>query len=284
MTLTTMCSAKGSPGTTTLAAALALELARGLPGRGPGALLVECDPHGGDLAFMLDLDPLPGLPSLALAGRHQLDLDLMLEHSQASRLLSRVAVVPGVAGVEQGSAMTWLAGPLARAAVDADLPVVADVGRLTLGAETMPLLDEASSVLVVCETTTASLVHARAGLGSLVARGIDCAAVVVGEADARADALAAALGQPVAGVIPRDGRSAHPSARTTNWPSLYGSRMRDAVQYLAKVMRSETSPLALPAAELQSAPALVTERARGALAIASGGRHHLRAARREDPT
>lgn len=281
MSLTTLCSAKGSPGTTTLAACLALEFARGLPGPGAEALLVECDPHGGDLAFMLDLDPLPGLPSLALAGRHHLDLDLMLEHAQTSRLLNRVAVVPGVAGVEQGSAMTWLAAPLALAAADAKLPVVADVGRLSLGAETMPLFEEADSVLVVCGTTTASLVHARAGLASLVARGIDCAGVVVGEAADRADALATALGQPVAGVIPREGRSAHPSARSANWPSLYGSRMRDAVRLLAKVLVDELSPLAAPAEKIESAPPFVTERARGALAIASRGPHHLRVARGE---
>lgn len=68
MTVVALCSAKHSPGSTTLALALACaatEVDEPLP------LVVEADPAGGDLAAHLGLPVSPGLVGLAAAFRHE---------------------------------------------------------------------------------------------------------------------------------------------------------------------------------------------------------------------
>ena len=74
MTLITICSAKHSPGVTTLGQALALQT---------GALFIEADPAGGDLAARWGVPTDPGMLTLAAASRRGVSRDLIDRHGQS---------------------------------------------------------------------------------------------------------------------------------------------------------------------------------------------------------
>ncbi len=201
MSLVALCSAKGSPGTTTVSLLLARELARRL-GRTGGVCLLDADPDGGDVAVRLGLDPVPGAGTLALAGRHGIDDGLLLAHSQRTTTLPGVAVVAGISGRAQQATLDWLVRPLADAAVRSPLQLVVDLGRIAAGGPASVLLERAGEVLVVCRSDTASVVHTRSALIRLRAQGIAARAVVAARDDRVAEEVSMALGHPVAGVVP----------------------------------------------------------------------------------
>ena len=131
--LTAIGSAKGSPGATTVALALAAVW----PDQ--AAILVEADASGGDLAFRCRHDggaevaTTPSMTSLAAATRGHTDLgsassSLLRDHTQ--RLACGVRVVPGLLGPSQAGAIEHLWANVAGAAVTAEEPVIADVGRI----------------------------------------------------------------------------------------------------------------------------------------------------------
>ncbi len=201
MSLIALCSAKGSPGTTTVALLLARELAQRL-GRAGGVCLVDADPDGGDVAVRLGLDPVPGAGTLALAGRHGIDDGLLLAHSQRTASLPGVAVVAGVSGRAQQATLDWLVRPLADAAARSPLQLLVDLGRIAAGGPAGVLLERAGEVLVVCRPDTASVVHTRSALVRLRGQGIAARAVVVARDERVAEEVSMALGYPVAGVVP----------------------------------------------------------------------------------
>jgi MinD-like ATPase involved in chromosome partitioning or flagellar assembly len=201
VSLVTIVSAKGSPGTTTIALHLARELAGRLPGPMPGACLVDADRDGGDVALMLGLEPLPGVGTLALAGRHGIDDATLLEHSQRPRSLPRLAVVPGISGRAQSSTLDWLAAPLADVAVGSTMPVVVDAGRASGLHEVPALFHHARHVFVTCRADTASVLHTRSAMVTMAAAGLAPRAVVIGALSGPADELAAALAHPVAAIV-----------------------------------------------------------------------------------
>src|SRR3546814_4103864 len=75
MTVVGVLSVKHAPGATTAAAAIATASAT-------DAVVVECDPAGGDIAARGHLAVEPGLVSLAAAGRHPTSHLDLLGHSQ----------------------------------------------------------------------------------------------------------------------------------------------------------------------------------------------------------
>ncbi|MGH9297372.1 MAG: hypothetical protein ACRDZP_05290 [Acidimicrobiales bacterium] len=256
MSLITMSSAKGSPGATTLSALLAHEMAMRAPSSYlVGACLIEFDPHGGDLSFMTGIEPLPGLASMAIAGRHGLDRDAVLEHSHVSRVLPRVAIIPGVSGSEQGDSLEWLAPCIAEVAtsrpIRAELayPVIVDVGRTPVSGERVSLLERAAYNLVVCRADAASLVHARSSLNALAARGIDASALVIGASSQDRSLLPDALRHPVAAHVPFDASVARNAlrGRSASYPPSYsvraGSRiLESAIAQLADVTAGAIAP------------------------------------------
>ena len=167
-------SAKGSPGVTTLALALAAVW----PDR---AILVEADASGGDLAFRCRHDgggevaTTPSLTSLAAAtrgGRAGVGSphgNLLREHTQV--LASGVRVVPGLLGPAQATAVEHLWENVAALAATTQEPVVADVGRIAGSASARAFLDPSDIAVVVCQPTLESLVHTRSLLTSLATRG-----------------------------------------------------------------------------------------------------------------
>src|SRR5262245_7713091 len=120
-------SAKGPHGATTLAVALAARWTQ------PGAVLVECDADGGDLAYRFGHHPDPGLSSVATACRAGVADVPLAAHVQRLRLgVDAVLAPPGDAAAASVQTLAYAAESLfARAGSSAT--VVADVGRLTRG-------------------------------------------------------------------------------------------------------------------------------------------------------
>lgn len=165
MALVALCSAKGSPGTTTSALALAAMWPRAV-------VLADCDPAGGDVALRLPgpdgapLDADRGLLSLAAVARRGLQPDDLATHLQ--QVVGGLDVLVGLGSAEQAAGLdpVWpvLGSMLAR------LPgtdVLVDVGRIGPGAATLALLRSAALVVVVARPEVASLFHARERLGAL---------------------------------------------------------------------------------------------------------------------
>jgi MinD-like ATPase involved in chromosome partitioning or flagellar assembly len=168
MALVAVAADKGSPGVTTTAVALGAVWPR-------RALVAECDPAGGDLAYRLPgqggtpLDPNHGLLSLAATARHGLEPARVWEHVQV--LNGGLEVLVGVSTAEQSSGLGSLWGGLGQAlARMPEADVVADCGRLGPGAPTLPLLRHAAVLLLVARATVDSVAHARDRLAALAGR------------------------------------------------------------------------------------------------------------------
>ena len=163
--LIALCSDKGSPGTTTTALALA--------SRWPTpAALVEADPYGGDLAIRMRTEAgsvLPETPTvltLATAARTSPGHHAVSRYGQ--RVNDQLLVVPGFLVAEQGARVAdW--EPLAALLPRAELPVMADVGRLHAGSPVLPVAAAADVVVVVGRADTASIIRLRERTSRLVA-------------------------------------------------------------------------------------------------------------------
>lgn len=160
--LVAVTAAKGAPGVTTTAWALASVWPRDV-------VLADCDPAGGDLALLGRtedqgvLDPDRGLLSLAADARRHLAADALGEHLQV--LAGGLEVLCGVAGPEQvtGMGQVWPAVATHFASLT-DRDVVADCGRLTPGSPALPLVTGADVVLVVVRPRLESYAHLRSRL------------------------------------------------------------------------------------------------------------------------
>jgi hypothetical protein len=166
-----VCSAKGSPGATSVALALAAIW------QGSTPVLIEADPSGGDLAYRCrhrDGGPLaatPSIVSLAAASRGGSASSLdgpaarLVDHTQ--ELACGVRAVPGLIGPAQARGLDRLWPNIARAAVASSEPVIADLGRI--GPAGTAFLEAADVVVVVCQGRLESLLHTRELLVDLVA-------------------------------------------------------------------------------------------------------------------
>jgi hypothetical protein len=208
-------SAKGSPGVTVSALALALAA----PGR---CLLVEADPAGGDLLAGYLRGQLPagrGLARLAVAElrgrlREEFDDQLVdLDPPARQRLL-----LPGVVDPAQSAtvASVWqpitarLCGP---GRDPAGTGVVVDCGRYTAAHFGWPLVGQADRVLLVVRGTLPSVAAAVPAVRELARRlaGQGRAGpelLVVDTGPYRPAELAERLATPLAGVLPEDARAA----------------------------------------------------------------------------
>lgn len=195
-------SAKHAPGVTSAAVALAIAA-----GPIPASLLVEADPAGGDLAARCELSVEPGLGSLAASGRHGAPVELA-EHVQA------LPAGPfGLLAPPSPSLTLSALGTLGRRLPDAlggwGGTVVVDCGRWDRSGPAVPLAAVADAVLVVLRPTVESVEHVRARLDDLRSVGAaTVTALLVGDRPYPPAEVAAALGIPVAGVLPFDPRGA----------------------------------------------------------------------------
>lgn len=203
-------SAKGSPGVTTTA--LALCAAAKAPAQvdvwGP-ALLVEADPSGGDLECWCGPFGEPGLLR-AVTGRSADSAERWRDPTVAVEVVAGVPAVVApttepAATVALRSASGWLAPSLQ--AVSGT--VVVDVGRLSLSGldPSGGLINAASSLLLVCRPSLASVEHTRGLLAALgkIRRRVGLV-LVGGPGPYPADEIAEALSAPVVGTMSWDPR------------------------------------------------------------------------------
>lgn len=157
--LVAFASAKGSPGVSTLAAALG--------GVWPRPVVVaDCDPAGGDVAIRqrdesgAPLDPERGLLSLAAVARRGIEPTAVYDHIQTAD--GGLWVLAGVSKPEQltGVGPVWPAVASAFVGLP-DADVIADCGRVTAGTPVLPLLTTADAVIMVTRPTVEEYAHLR---------------------------------------------------------------------------------------------------------------------------
>jgi len=199
-------SVKGSPGVTVSAIALGAAW----PAGRPPALVVECDPAGGDVAARFGLSLDPGLVSLAVALQREEDVspalvrDLLRRHSQELRGGLRVVVAP--------SAPEEMRHPLERLAEDlprADADVIADCGRLeSLSARertpTLRLIQRAGVCVVVVRPLLDELKHLQSWLPALTALRVRITVLLTHGGRYSAEEVSETLEVEVIGSLPRD--------------------------------------------------------------------------------
>lgn len=163
MGLIVVASAKGSPGVTTTSLAVGALWER-------PAIVAECDPSGGDIAWRIPapdgqvLDSHTGLLSLVAAGRKSLHPGLVRQHTQT--IVGGLEVLVGVGAPEQAGGLTqqWAQfGPLFAAVPGYD--VIADLGRIGSVTPQNNLLGSASAIVLVVNVAPSSSVHLRERLG-----------------------------------------------------------------------------------------------------------------------
>jgi MinD-like ATPase involved in chromosome partitioning or flagellar assembly len=201
MTVITVGSVHGSPGTT----ALALDLAR-LCAHSPGrdVLLVEADPDGGCLAARLDLAVKPGLTELAGAARVAISVDDLWSYAQPTD--TGVAVIVAHPAAEQvQAALRAAVNHIGAALRESAGLVVVDVGRLRPGSPALALAALADRTLIVSANSVEAVVslHHRRQL----LRSVGEPLVVLSAAKPYStDDVAAACGLAVWGTIGPDTR------------------------------------------------------------------------------
>jgi len=204
--------ARGSPGVTTTALALAAAWTE------PQRLLAELDPAGGDLEIRLGLPAgSGGLAGLAAAARHPQSRHSPWEF--ACELAGGVHVLPAPPGADQaGACLRTLtaAGVLSRLAAEAtagEAVVIADCGRLDRGAVTTQAGVLAGVVLVVVRPHLSDLAHLAGRLEAISQHATAAGLVLVtgaglprGDPVYPADEISQALDARVLGSLPADPR------------------------------------------------------------------------------
>jgi len=201
VTLLVVGSVKGAPGATTAA----LGLAACWPGQ--PVLLVEADPHGGDLAARFGRAETPGLATAAAQARHGTEADWPSAHAQSLPVGCPVLLGPA-AGHAATAAVTALAAhtPALR---HRSAPTLIDAGRLSASAATTAMVDAADVVLFVVRPRLDHLAHLHASLSLLSDHVRPRAQVVLaGAGPYTAAEVHRELRVSVAAVLPHDRRGA----------------------------------------------------------------------------
>jgi hypothetical protein len=205
-------SAKGSPGVTTAAVGLATRWPR------PGAVVVEADPAGGDLAARFGRPLDPGLAAIALDSRDPGGEPDPRRWTQP--LPCGVAAVLAPPGAAAAASLAEL-GPRTPAVLESlagrHPVVVVDAGRWRPGPPAHPAPDPAPAdlalaaadvVLLLARPVVNELRQVQARLPALRELAADLRLLLCGEADWPPAEVAASLRVPVAGVLPVDSHGA----------------------------------------------------------------------------
>jgi hypothetical protein len=202
-------SAKGSPGVTTSALALASQWPR-------AALMLEADPFGGDVRAGLGSGEWPPAAGVmeAVVDLRSTDLDVALSRRVHRPTEYSPSVLAGIGCVGQASTLPWsrIGAALAR------LPgadVVADCGRFAVADGVTPLL-RTCDVIVVVAGSSLRAVRAASRIAPLLQEELDVrpgdprVSVLVVDPDAPYPAaeIAAACRLPLLGELPDDQRAA----------------------------------------------------------------------------
>jgi len=206
VTLLALASAKGSPGVSTAALALAMVWP---PER--AVVLAEADPSGSALAPRFALPYERGVASLAPASRHRFvaaEVDHHLQRLAMGVGRPDVAALVGVRAAEQGRVLGRFWDGFAAAMAAADGPdVVADCGRLGPDSPVLGVVTAAHLTLLVVRPDVEGVVQAQLRASALRDAGVEperLGVVVVGEKPYSRASVAEALDVPVVGVLAAD--------------------------------------------------------------------------------
>ncbi len=190
MAVVVLTSARGAPGVTTSALAMAMLWPRPV-------VLVEADVAGSSsiLAGYLrgTVPPDRGLVSLAVAHRRGVLADKFYEQT-VGLIEDRVRLVPGLVNAQQAASMDKLWPPLSMVLSGLErtgTDVIVDAGRLGMLHGPMPLIRSADAVLLVTRSTLPAVSSARARAESLRTDLID-----LGQGDDTLAVLLVGEGQP----------------------------------------------------------------------------------------
>ncbi len=222
-------SVKDAPGVTTLAVGMVAGWPR------PGAVLLEADPDGGDLAARFGHHPDPGLMSFAAAARSGADSGVLRGHVQRLRLdVDVVLAAPGDYAIAAVQTLAYGGPQLLRHAAG-DTTLVVDVGRLVQGGPGLALAAMAADVVLVARPTLDQLTQVQARLGWLrEALGGRLWLALSRPGPYRAAEIARDLRVDVAGELPDDDRGAGVlSGRLVGrgWPRLQLPRAARAIAW-----------------------------------------------------
>ncbi|HEX8771021.1 MAG TPA: hypothetical protein VF711_09675 [Acidimicrobiales bacterium] len=248
MSLVVVASAKSSPGATTLAELLVT--LRPSPAR---CVLVDCDPAGGEWMLRPGVTAEPGLVTLAMAGRRDLEAGAVFGHLQT---LAGMEVLIGPAAARQAASALEILGDRLGAhlrALDA-VDVVADCGRLAQGSPARGVVAAADLVVVVARPTAPEMIHVASCVEQLQQDGLAVAVVLAAGQPGRRQLaydpaeVAQALGAPVLGVVDHDPVAA---ARLWAHPGLAaGARRSRLVRSAQKVAAAVFAAGTLNASDL----------------------------------
>ena len=197
--LVALISVKGSPGASTLALGIAARWPQ------PGAVLVEADPAGGDLATRFGLFHKPGLSTMALSTR------IGPGQPQPRQWLQRLPCgVPAVLAAPGPTAASLATlgehGPAALRLLAAQHPaLLLDAGRWQPGSPVDAMLAVTDAALIVLRPVPEEIRQAEARIKPLRELASDLRLVLVGDRGTwPAREIGDALGVPVAEVVPVD--------------------------------------------------------------------------------
>lgn len=193
-------TAKGAPGTTTLA--VALGLASG------GAVLVEADPHGGSLAPRTGLRFDPGATSLAAAARHELTIELLAEHLQS--LAPRLGALTAPSDPRAARHAFGVLGDHLPAVLRSvsDVHGLFDLGRLDSESPMRPLARALDALVLLAPPSLEGIDALLIRLAALEELREHSVLVTTGDGPYRPEECATALSLPLAGHLPRDDAAA----------------------------------------------------------------------------
>jgi len=197
MTAIGLVSPKHAPGTTTAAVALALAA-------GDGALVVEADAAGGDIAARAGLPLEPGLLTMAAAGRHGGSAASLRPQCLPSGV---DAVVAPTSPDQAAAALGAIADRLVSATRHRDV-VCVDCGRWSPVTAVPVVLAACDVIVVVTDPTVAGIEHVRCRLDAISAIGPPVTVLLVGDRPYGAGEVEDAVGVPVAGALVVDPRGA----------------------------------------------------------------------------
>ncbi len=257
MSIVAFASAKGSPGVTTTAVAVA--------GSWPAerrVLLAEFDPAGSDLVPRFALHRDPGVVELGSGHRRGLTPESIWAHTQT--LPGGVPALVGPTSPEQALALRefWTAaGPALATLPDTD--VIVDCGRLAPDSPVLDVLRHAAIVVLVAHPTFEGISHLRARLGRRLAA--TCSVVVlVGDRPYSATEVGDVIEADVAAVLADDPRAAALLCGKAGNP---GTLRRSALMrtagalshWLSAVVRTGPPASAMTTATTGSAPSRLQE-------------------------
>ena len=195
MTAVALISAKHAPGVTTATVAFALAA-------GDGALAVEADVSGGDIAARARLTTEPGLVTMAAASRHAGSRVKL----QTQVLASGAEVVVAPTDPQQSSTALAAIGDRLPDAVREHGGGFLDCGRWSPVTSIRSLLAGCDAIVVVTGPSVAGIEHVRCRTGALAELGPTLAVLLVGDRPYGPAEVEEALALPVIGALAVDHR------------------------------------------------------------------------------